>query len=978
MKKLNLTILSIAIFLLASSNLSAQNNEGRFNLNVGDWFKYRVDQTADINPADSSSVTSLLSLMADTKFAIDVSYQLQKQDDNGNQFFKVEVERIRSKVYSGQMDMWFGYDSFYPPFTDEKRDLDQKHQFLLGINPNGEIFQLDTIHINNSTIQLSKINAQKKRGIAISYTFNFPIKYLGFINSIMAFKPAKSGHQDLIYGDSDEKMTLKTISYSEKGDFSIYTIKAEKAIEIGQIICLTKERLTYENDFCYLIDASFPLPGNTVIKGKLNDQINKEITIGVEGDRDEIYFQKKHFITQRDGSFECRLFIDRPYYLKLDVGNESMNAFIEPNDTLVINQIEQRVERVSHYGTLYDHPTQLGYLLNTNRFEGKAAYNAKLSVEMDEWLGYPPAPKSVEDYLNYQETTSKSVNQLFSLYKGKASESCINFLRLKWEFFHAADKLYFKDNLETTIRRDLYTAMKDMKYKQDTEYPMGFYADVDTLSTVMHPYEWCKDYQSFLDYSFDFKKERLEMQVGGLNNDFYNKYYFARSALKGYPLYKALSKILDEGLRQGCATVKRIEPYYQDFINNCTDPVLTEPLIKVHSAAKQFEIGEKFPIESVLLKDSSQIKISDYKGKPVCLFIWDSPKSSINHMKNELHKFKSSEVEFVFVVTSGYQYDQIPVDTAILSLPNLTIVELADNDIKDKVVANSSKIFVLDRWLRLIDDNVDNPLNYVGSKDLEETIRKAIEAERFTKDEKASMYKTGGWSLGSILFTLMIGLWFYSRRVQKLKREEALKRQIKELEIKAIRSQMNPHFIFNSLNSIQSLVNAHHYKETNIYLAKFSVLLRGVLNNSEKGMVSLSDELEAVKLYCELEQLRFEFDLVIEIAPEINADLIEVPGMIIQPLAENAVVHGLASLGSNGVLTIKIENCANGICVSVTDNGAGLVHIENDKLSEKGFGLKLINERLTILSHKNFKAKFKIENNKKGKGTTATLFIPID
>ena len=188
---------------------------------------------------------------------------------------------------------------------------------------------------------------------------------------------------------------------------------------------------------------------------------------------------------------------------------------------------------------------------------------------------------------------------------------------------------------------------------------------------------------------------------------------------------------------------------------------------------------------------------------------------------------------------------------------------------------------------------------------------------------------------------------------------------------------MNPHFMFNALNSIQSLINNQQYKQANIYLEKFSVLMRRVLNNSEKSFVSLSDELEAVTLYCELEKLRFDFEFTIHIDAAINADLTEIPGMIIQPLVENSIVHGIAQKGSAGQLDVRITTDQSYLTIEVRDNGTGLnPGSENDQ----GFGLKLVRERLDLLNAGGADGKLTLSSNlgTGESGTTAVLIIPID
>jgi two-component system, sensor histidine kinase YesM len=100
--------------------------------------------------------------------------------------------------------------------------------------------------------------------------------------------------------------------------------------------------------------------------------------------------------------------------------------------------------------------------------------------------------------------------------------------------------------------------------------------------------------------------------------------------------------------------------------------------------------------------------------------------------------------------------------------------------------------------------------------------------------------------------------------------------------------------------------------------------------------------------------------------------------MIIQPLAENAIVHGLSPLGSKGKLTIAISRCNGSLCVCVSDNGVGLPQQHEDKLRQKGFGLKLVEERIAILSHSGKQAKLTVENKGKDAGTMATLVIPVE
>jgi hypothetical protein len=495
------------------------------------------------------------------------------------------------------------------------------------------------------------------------------------------------------------------------------------------------------------------------------------------------------------------------------------------------------------------------------------------------------------------------------------------------------------------------------------------------MPILMNPFEWNYSYQNFIQLSQTYKQLR---SVSHINKRIF--YYFSLATLSGYPLYRQLANSINGEFSTGLTNNINSESYFYDFINNCADPVLTEPLKKAYETAGRLEIGNQFPINSFVLQDSSIFNLQKLKGKSICLIMLEGPKSKISAYKDVIPKFSQDEVEFIIARLPG-AWMEGKMDSTILKMPNVTYIELADKSIKSKLLLYRNKIFMLDKWFRIVENNAEDPMThkyYGRASEFEKSLRKTIEAKRFSKAEKTAMLKTTGWSLGSILFTFLGGLWIYKIRVRRIKMQEVAKRRIKELEIKAIRSQMNPHFIFNALNSIQSLINGNQFKEANIYLAKFAILLRGVLNNSEKSRISLSDELQAVELYCQLEQLRFEFKFGITIDPELNCDLIEIPGMIIQPLAENAVVHGLSGKGNLGNLDIQVKWQNGNLYISVSDNGVGLPTEITDTLSQKGFGLKLVEERINILNLDRKEAKLTIENRINTDGTIATLIIPID
>jgi two-component sensor histidine kinase len=194
---------------------------------------------------------------------------------------------------------------------------------------------------------------------------------------------------------------------------------------------------------------------------------------------------------------------------------------------------------------------------------------------------------------------------------------------------------------------------------------------------------------------------------------------------------------------------------------------------------------------------------------------------------------------------------------------------------------------------------------------------------------------------GLILIALLTWLAMYRRLLNKSKR----RREQLSLEIKSIRSQLNPHFIFNALSSIQGLINKNNIPAANHYLTEFSTLLRESLHNNDKEMVPLVTELKLLETYLSLEQLRFSFKYEINIDRSIDKTTTEIPNLILQPLVENAVKHGVSTLGEKGLIKIDFLKKSHNLLVLITDNG----NTFDVTKTYDGFGLKLTNNRISLL-----------------------------
>ncbi|WP_298740132.1 tetratricopeptide repeat protein [uncultured Chitinophaga sp.] len=205
-------------------------------------------------------------------------------------------------------------------------------------------------------------------------------------------------------------------------------------------------------------------------------------------------------------------------------------------------------------------------------------------------------------------------------------------------------------------------------------------------------------------------------------------------------------------------------------------------------------------------------------------------------------------------------------------------------------------------------------------------------------------------STAGFLFMLAIGGFFYIRH----RNLEANKHTL-QLELRSLRAQMNPHFIFNSLSSIHRFIWSNNQEEASDYLTKFSRLMRMILDNTQHTFISLNKEVESLRLYLDLERLRCNgvFDYNITVADEINDEEVMIPPMIIQPYVENAIWHGLVHKSGKGLLSIDMMLNGRTLVCIVTDNGIGrkrAMEIKAKKgVTHRSMGMQVTEGRIDLI-----------------------------
>ena len=265
---------------------------------------------------------------------------------------------------------------------------------------------------------------------------------------------------------------------------------------------------------------------------------------------------------------------------------------------------------------------------------------------------------------------------------------------------------------------------------------------------------------------------------------------------------------------------------------------------------------------------------------------------------------------------------------------------------------NKESLALYDQFLQNFDQLVQLDTTLIDAKTFqvsEDKIRQ-LEKEKSLKDELITKKNTFNYFLlGSIALLLLLFLWI-------VKVLFSIKTKNKEIALQSLRREMNPHFIFNSLNSVNQFISENKELEANKYLTSYSNLMRNTMENSNKDFVTLDNELEQLKKYLELEHLRFQdkFDFKISVDPELDPERTMVPNMIIQPHLENAIWHGLRYLDAKGLLQLQVRLTNGKVMICIEDNGIGLARSQELKTSNQkthqSRGMSNTKERISLLN----------------------------
>ncbi len=281
-------------------------------------------------------------------------------------------------------------------------------------------------------------------------------------------------------------------------------------------------------------------------------------------------------------------------------------------------------------------------------------------------------------------------------------------------------------------------------------------------------------------------------------------------------------------------------------------------------------------------------------------------------------------------------------------------------------------------FLGRLPDLVSKDRSLIDNKILEDTEQRIsqLEKEKQLKDELIRKKNLFNYSLIGALI-LLTGLVFLIFRTLK-----KVQVKNKKIALQSLRREMNPHFIFNSLNSVNHFIATNNELEANQYLTRFSKLMRGVMENSAEDFIPFQQELDLLQNYLALEKTRFsdKFDYEIDTDGNLNVQSLKVPGMLVQPFLENAVWHGLRYRTEKGFLKLSFEKEGTHLKISIEDNGIGIEESKKQKTdhqkTREGRGMKNTLERIKLLNDlykKDITCSIRDKENSSGVVVTITI-----
>ncbi len=487
--------------------------------------------------------------------------------------------------------------------------------------------------------------------------------------------------------------------------------------------------------------------------------------------------------------------------------------------------------------------------------------------------------------------------------------------------------------------------------------PKRYFERIESLPVLNDWCEYSYDYPNFLNYRYtEYKANGLcTFRVYPSSMPMNNFNALTKFMLTADPLYQVLYNSISGSYTFLNDNYKYLEADAADFIRTCPDSVLVGNIKKFHDTEQSLTSSKALPDIEVYNLKGKKLNARKLRGKKT-VFRMELGSYSFGHIEYTKLAKRHPSLNIVHVYPLPYREFKQKFPGKNLPPPytkdNLFFPkdQEAAQAIHDRFCFNEGT-----KW----DESAYNRLYFVNEASVISDFMDNSEGPRqISADfayrllpflaQKTALKPQFTW-LYILLANLLLGGTFLALRTRYIRRREARKRRLTEMELKSLRAQLNPHFIFNTMGSIQHLIASQQSEKANDYLADLAALMRLVLRATQKGIISLREELDLVEQYCALENLRKPFTLHLDIAPELDVNACEVPALLLQPYVENAILHGLAPVNIGGKIELQLKRDGPCVIISIQDNGVGIHQARQKNSNGTQSGLKMNQERLQLM-----------------------------
>ncbi|WP_167617598.1 histidine kinase [Maribellus sediminis] len=956
MKKINLLLFLICI-LFQTSYLTAGNADEKIDLSPkikkGDSWNMVFNLDTDIenlmffDTLNVKNIATLKKLKAVTDWKVQC---LEISDSVIKLKYTLERFKVQSRLSLGADTVVLFNDSDYPIF---EKDID--YEFLEEIIGKSMEYLCEngkgSITKNEFTNEILSIPVHNISNdiFGNDYGINLSINLYGLLGpklinysstlftNVLSFAPEKIGKRwktNIQISTSDSIINDTFDSQVVKQDSNIVYIQIEGQRQPFLADVNLGIPFVFPDNICFIYN--FPNLNNTRIRGNVE---NTDYIGEVKLDIFTPLLKKDTSVLIENGKFNIEIDLNEHVFAYLTFnGKRKYSLLIRPG-----MQVDFKWEKGKKF------PKITGFGADDMEFILKY------------YASFPPY-----DYQPYFWQFSRDTKNLYNKYlkefDGKLSTECLQFLKE-----------------DSTYKVGFMKVLSMISRRQDRD----FFAQIDSIPLLSFNSELLPNYYLFSTENRILKLKTLKKQIGGVYNDknYDENIQFAKIMYKGYPMYQAIYSVIRDALLNG--DVQIIQKYYNDFLQFPIHPKFKDDLKKLYSGIETLQKGNPIPVTSFYDFEKGEVELKSGELQILDINVYEysfyqTIEGQIRQLEDLIrldNRIDKINITVIRPESSKGKFEEYngkkSVDVTYIYLPEDKIKQL-----KLLQLNNKRRTLFLDKNLNILDNNFASP--FINAR----TQLPKILDDYFESLNQPKLKADTRRLLLFILVSLVcFGFltWLIIRvRTQKISKREAAKRKLSELELRAIRSQMNPHFMFNALNSIQNLVNKSKIEASNIYLSEFAEMMRLVLNNSEKQLVPLEEEMKLIKSYLELEKLRIPFEFEIIIDPDIHPEEEEIPGMLIQPFVENAVIHGIAPQ-KGGEIKVAFTKTDHKICCEITDNGMGISK-RSEQRNGNGKAIKMLEERIKIVnSQTTEKLTFEIidRNKMNEKGTLVRIEIPV-